>query len=208
MTAHLRELHTQDEGYDLFRRAIAEGDAAAWAAVYERYRPMLIGWARQNQITLQLGEESGDIADQALARAWAALTPARFDEFPNLASLLAYLRTCVAAVLIDMSRSRTSRERAMQRLEQRSTPTPEELVLDQMEFDMLWRVVSSVVESEQERVVLVENFVYNLPPRSILLRHPRLFDDVTDVYMAQRNLKARLQRNLALREIRQERAAS
>jgi hypothetical protein len=207
MVAHLRETHTQDEGYDLFRRAIAERDGVAWAAVYQRYRPMLIGWVRQNHMAPQLGEEYGDIADQALARAWSALAPARFAEFPNLASLLGYLRSCVAAVIIDMTRARASRERAMQRIERRAAPTPEEMVLDRMEFSLLWRVVYDAVESEQERIVLVENFIYDLPPRTILARHPRIFDDVTDVYAAQRNLKARLQRNLALRQIREERAA-
>ncbi|HWQ14743.1 MAG TPA: sigma-70 family RNA polymerase sigma factor [Roseiflexaceae bacterium] len=194
----------RDEGIDLFRRAIVGRDAAAWAGIHAQYRPMLIAWARAHSTAPQHGEDHGDIADQALARAWAALTPERFAAFPGLGALLAYLRTCVVAVLIDLARARARRERALQRLGARAPLTPEELVLDQAGRADLWRIVAAAAESEQEQVVLREHFVYGLPPRRILARHPTLFDDVTDVYAAQRNLKARLQRNLELRRLREE----
>jgi hypothetical protein len=204
MMAQQREQQAHDEGLEAFRRAIVERDHAAWASIHARYRPVLIGWARQNNTALQFGEEYGDIADQALARAWAALTPERFAAFPGLGALLAYLRACVAAVLIDMARVRASRERALQRLQMPVALTPEELVLDQLQRAELWRVVCRAVVSRQERVVLAEHFVHGLPPRRILARHPTLFDDVRDVYAAQRNLKARLQRNLELLRLREE----
>lgn len=207
MTAYQKEALTEEEGYELFRRAIEGRDTAAWEALHARYRPMLIGWASRNDMTLQVGEDYGDVADQAFERAWHAMTPARFVHFPSLAAMLAYLRTCVAAVLIDIARAQTSRDRALQRVELPGVPTPEETVLGRMQRAELWRVLSGAVESQQDRVVLVENFVYGLPPRRILVRHPSLFDDVMDVYAAQRNLKARLQRNLELRRLREELAA-
>jgi DNA-directed RNA polymerase specialized sigma24 family protein len=208
MTAYAQEVLPEAMGYELFRRAIEERDAAAWMAVYTRYRPMLISWVLRNDTSRQLSEDYGDIADQAIERAWRAMTPARFAQFPSLASLLAYLRTCVAAVLIDLARARASRERALQRLALPAEPTPEELVLGRMQCEELWQLLNRAVESQQDQVVLMENFVYGLPPRRILRRHPTLFDDVMEVYAAQRNLKARLQRNSELRRLWEEMSAS
>jgi DNA-directed RNA polymerase specialized sigma24 family protein len=202
-----KEAPAEEEGYVLFRRAIQESDTAAWTAVYARYRPMLMSWALRNDTSLQVNEDYGDVADQALERAWRAMTAERFAQFPTLAAVLAYLRTCVAAVLIDIARSRASRDRTLQRLALPDTPTPEETVLSRMQHEELWRVVSGAVESQQDRVVLLENFVYGLPPRRILMLYPNLFDDVMAVYAAQRNLKARLQRNLALRRLMEEMVA-
>jgi DNA-directed RNA polymerase specialized sigma24 family protein len=202
-----REVQPDEDGYELFRRAIAERDHGAWAMVYQRYRPILVSWAVRNDAALQANEDYGDVADQAFERAWRAMTPERFGQFPNLATLLAYLRSCVAAVLIDSSRSRASRERAIQRLSLPESLSPEEVVLSQSDREELWQVVRMAAESQQDRVVLLENFVYGVPPRAILLKYPTLFDDVTDVYAAQRNLKARLQRNVELRRLWKEQLA-
>jgi hypothetical protein len=35
----------EDEGYDLFRRAIVLRDDDAWAAIHARYRRLLVAWA-------------------------------------------------------------------------------------------------------------------------------------------------------------------
>lgn len=201
MTAVMRELLTEDEGYELFRRAIQDSDADAWAEVYRRYRPILVSWAVRHDASLQVYEDYGDVADQAFERAWRALKPKHFVKFSNLARVLAYLRSCVAAVLIDLSRARSSRDRALQRMLLPDTASPEEMVISQAQREELWRAVWQAAESEQDRIVLVENFIYDVPPRLLLRRYPTLFDDVDDVYAAQRNLKARLQRNLEVRRL-------
>jgi DNA-directed RNA polymerase specialized sigma24 family protein len=197
-------LSKQDNGYELFRRAIVEGDDDAWAAIHARYRALLITWAQQCSAMPQIGEYCDDIADQALARAWSALSPARFNHFPNLAGLLAYLRTCVAAVVIDCARAQAAHTRALQQLEVRAFVTPEQVFLRELEREELWRLVSGLAETQQERIVLIESFMYDLPPRTILTRHPELFMDVSSVYYAKRNLRARLQRNCELQQMRQD----
>ena len=59
-----------------------------------------------------------------------------------------------------------------------------------------------------ERVVLTERFVWNLPPRTILTRHPALFADVMAIYAAIRNLCDRLRRNPELRRFYDQRRAA
>ena len=59
----------------------------------------------------------------------------------------------------------------------------------------MWRIADRVAKTEQERTVLIDSFVYALPPRAILARHPDLFADLGAVYAAKRDLFGRLERH-------------
>lgn len=193
------------EGHELFRRAIVEGDEWAWEVGIRRYRAMLIVWARRCAASSAIIECCEDIADQAIARAWAALSPARFEQFPTIAALLAYLKVCVTTAVADYARREQSTERLVLAIEAADVATPEQIVLAQCEKEEVWGIVGAIVQCEQERVVLVESLVNGLPPRAILAGYPNLFDDVSAVYAAKRNLFERLRRCRALRELYDER---
>ena len=192
------------EGYDLFRRAIVERDADAWAESATRYRRLMLSWARDCSVRMAVVESYEDLADHALARAWSALSPARFANFPSLAAVLAYLRACVTAAAVDCARAEAARERMIGKLEVSEAVSPEALVLQDLDRAELWRLVGELVNGEQERVVVVESFVYTRPPRAIFVRHPELFADIDAVYATKRNLLARLKGNRALREMFEE----
>jgi len=198
----------EHEGYDLFRRAIVDRDADAWAESAACCRPLMITWVNHCRASASLGECADDLVAQALARAWAALSPARFASFPNLAAILAYLRTCVTAAVTDSARTQRAQERMVRRIEASTVATPEQIVLEQIERTDLWRITNSLVETPQEHAILVEKFICALPPRKILERHPDLFGDVEAIYRTKRNLIERLQRNRELRGLYQEWCAS
>jgi hypothetical protein len=82
--------------------------------------------------------------------------------------------------------------------------SPEALVLQDLDRAELWGLVGGLINGEQERVIVVESFVFDLPPRAILARHPKLFADIDAVYAVKRNLLARLKGNRALREMFEE----
>jgi DNA-directed RNA polymerase specialized sigma24 family protein len=189
------------EGYDLFRRAIVERSDEAWGTIYMHYRPLLLAWSRQSRARTPSGEAAEDLADRALARAWAALTPERFAEFKSLPALLGYLRTCVTATVIDSSRVEITRDRAYQKLESRGVPSPEQIVVDEAARAALWEVIAPLVASEREYIVLIESYVYTMAPRQILARYAGDFDDVNDVYAAKRNLLNRLLRSRDLQRL-------
>jgi len=192
--------HAGQPGYDLFRRAIVDRDEDAWAESVVQYRPLLIAWANSCSARIPIDERSDDIADQALARAWAALSPNHFAAFPNLASLLGYLRACVSATVIDCARSMRARRRVILKLEAAPVAMPEQIILERMEHEEFWRTIEHLVETAQERTILVESFVLNLPPRVIQKRHPDRFADVAAIYKIKRNLLARLQRDRNLQQ--------
>jgi DNA-directed RNA polymerase specialized sigma24 family protein len=189
------------DNYELFRRAVVERDADAWAAISECYRPLMIAWVGRSQAAEAARERYEDIADEALARAWSALSPDRFAGFPSVAALLAYFRTCVNAAVIDAARARQVFDRASMLVDQSDDPSPDDIVLDRLDRDELWRLITSQPMTEAERIALIERFALDLPPRVIQARHPELFTNVTLVYAAIRNLCDRLRRNQELRQL-------
>jgi RNA polymerase sigma factor (sigma-70 family) len=195
---------TDQEGYELFRRAIEQRDGDAWSEIYTRYRPLLLAWARQYSVCAATGNQYEDIADRALSRAWLALRAEHFGHFPGLVALLAYLRTCVAAAVIDATRAQATRERAYQKLDATPVGTPEEQVVNANSRAELWKLLNSLVSNPHERIVLVESFVLALPPRAIFERHHDCFADVLEIYSLKRNLLNRLERSHDLQQLYQE----
>jgi len=191
---------THATGYTLFHQAIVDRDAEAWASICTCYQPLLMHWANQSRASMAIDESSKDLADHAFARAWAALTPDCFGKFANLAALLGYLRTCVTSIAIDCARAQTARERMHEKLDEHPVATPEQIVLHEAECRELWHLVSQVVATAQERTILYECFVLDLPPRSILTRHPDLFATIGAVYAAKRNFLDRLRRSPELHQ--------
>jgi DNA-directed RNA polymerase specialized sigma24 family protein len=197
-------MYAELDGYELFRKAIVEHDEQAWADGVARYRAMLISWATRCSASTATIERCDDMADVAFARAWTALSAERFAQFPNLAALLAYLRTCVTSAVIDSARSDTNFERVSQAIESDEVATPEQIVIDQASRDELWQVATAVAQTEQERVALLESYAYDLAPREILARHPALFTNANDIYTTKRNLIDRLKRSPEMRRLQQE----
>jgi hypothetical protein len=192
------------DGYELFRRAFVDRDEQAWIESTTRYRPMLISWAGRCSASATIMDRCDDIADLAFARAWSAISPERFAKFPSLGALLAYLRACVTTAVIDSARGEMINERAYQVAEADDVATPEQVVCAQLDREEFWRIASGLAHSEQERVALIEGFMYDLRPRAILARHPNLFASASEIYCAKRNLIERLKRCAELRELYQQ----
>jgi hypothetical protein len=121
-----------------------------------------------------------------------------------LAALLAYLRACVSAVVIDLARAQAVQERLRPVDQPTIHESSEQIVMDALDNAALWRTVAAQVASHAERVIIIESFIHGLPPRAILARHPKLFADIAAVYSAKRNLFARLQRSPELLQLRRE----
>jgi DNA-directed RNA polymerase specialized sigma24 family protein len=187
--------------YDVFRRAIAQRDEAAWADIALWYRPLLMTWARQRLTSMPIEESCADIADEAFARAWSALLSAGADAFPSLAAVLGYLRRCVASVTADRLRAQSDRVCFLTDQEPARQLSPEQQVIAELNRTEVWARINTHITSECERIVVHDSLVLNLPPRTILERHPGLFDDVAEVYRIKRNLFERLRRDDDLREL-------
>jgi DNA-directed RNA polymerase specialized sigma24 family protein len=198
MNAHTASPNSR-ERYEVFCLAITDRDPDALADVVAWYRPLLVAWARQRLARTPVEESCEDIADEAFARAWSALAATDLASFPSLAAVLGYLRACVASVVVDRARSHSSSPYPLTPTIVSSQPSPEQAVLAELNRAEIWSLVKRHIMTEHERIVVYESMVLCLPPRTILRRHPGVFDGVGAIYRIKRNLIERLRRDEALR---------
>src|SRR5262245_34251742 len=93
--------HDSQFCFELFRQAIVEGDAAAWDLVYRQSESLVTGWVVRHTALEASGEAAPYFVNRAFEKMWAALTPEKFRDFPDLKFLLRYLQMCVHSVLMD-----------------------------------------------------------------------------------------------------------
>jgi len=187
-----------DPIYQTFHRAIFERNSDAWAEIAERYRPLMIAWAHRYRASVPITDFNEDLADQALGRAWAALSPEQFETFPSVAALMAYLRTCVRSTIIGCARVQRNQDRLCQ-IEGGVSRHPGEEAVGRIACAELWKLLDALVDSPQEQIVLREAIINGMPPRQILAQYPGVFATISAVYAAKRNLLERLRRNPELR---------
>ena len=87
--------------YELFRRAILLRNQRAWELIYAEYQPLAAGWINRHSGFPASGEETQYFVNRAFEKMWQAVTPDRFNQFPDLQSLLRYLQMCAHSAIMD-----------------------------------------------------------------------------------------------------------
>jgi hypothetical protein len=196
--------HDTRFSYELFRRALAERDEAAWEQLYLHYSSLVEGWIRRSGAFTSSGESSEYFVVGAFTKFWRALTPDRFASFPTLASLLQYLQLCSTSVVIDSVRAQSWAEMLPEEtISPSHTPhySPDEEAMSRVDSEEFWRFIGGQLHNEVERVVVYYSFVLCLTPRAIYAKRSELFSSVNDVYNVKRNVLGRLSRNQQLRAL-------
>jgi hypothetical protein len=193
-------------GVELFRRAIVEQDDAAWRAVVEVYRGVLAAHAGRRAVRRLIGEDDGFCVDRAFQRFWMATNRRRLHggEFTDLASIIKYLKMCLASVLLDEARARRRAARlSLDEVQPEAciSGDPSEAVVVGLTGRELWGVIDRTLAAPNERLIARLSFIAGLSPREILARHPERFTDVFDVYRAKRNMIERLRRNTSVQAL-------
>jgi DNA-directed RNA polymerase specialized sigma24 family protein len=192
--------------FELFRRAIAGGDECAWSLLYAQYRPLVAGWVKRHPAFPTCGEECDYLVNRAFEKVWAALTPARFGQFPDLKALLRYLQMCVHSVVVDQVRAAEGAALgAPLEVPAEASAAPDLTAADQalprLRQQEFWRQVEARLKGEQERRVVYGSFVLGLKPRELCAHYPDIFADVAEVYRVKENVLDRLRRDDALRSV-------
>jgi DNA-directed RNA polymerase specialized sigma24 family protein len=189
-------------GLELFRRAIADGDEAAWRDVIDMYRGLLLAQAGRQVVRGLVLEDDGFCVDRAFQRFWGASRAGRIKRFDDLGAILKYLKMCLGSVMLDEARTRrrqawTSFDDLAHEADVSTDPLNE--VIGRLTRKELWAAVERELADPKERLVARLSFVAGLSPREILARHPDIFQDVFDVYRIKRNMIDRLRRSRAIR---------
>lgn len=182
--------------YELLRRAIFDRNQQAWTMFYNQYRPLVASWVLRHPAFVQSGEEAQFFVNCAYEKFWAAMSPAKFEHFADLKSLLRYLQTCVHSVIVDQIRQH----------EHRSLPLTMEApqagsggALDKASREEFWRWLEARLHNEKERRVVYGSFFLELKPRELYAEFRQLFRDVGEVHRVKENVLARLRRDPDLR---------
>jgi DNA-directed RNA polymerase specialized sigma24 family protein len=191
-------------GLELFRRAIAEDNEDAWAAVISVYRGLLVAQAQRQTLRRLVDEDDGFCADRAFQRFWRATRAGRMRGFPDLASILKYLKLCLASVLLDEARVR--RRQAYVSIDEMppdapATDDPSAAIVGRAAGRELWQAVEQELRDDSERLVARLSFVAGLSPREIRARHPDRFLEVDVVYRLKRNVIDRLRRSPHIQQL-------
>lgn len=200
-----RETYDPRYCFEIFKRAIFARDKVAWERVYDQYRPQVTGWVHRHSAFQSSGEEVSYFVNRAFEKLWTAIPADRFENFPDLKSLLRYLQLCVHSVILDhtrtMERIKIDQRVSLEAAERPGNlPTPQGPSLKKIESDELWTWLLARLKSEKEQRAIYGSFVLALKPRELLEEYPNTFDDIKEVYRIKENVLARLRRDPELFE--------
>lgn len=195
--------------YELFRRAILERDQRAYDCLYRQYQPLVASWVERHPSYPGAGEEIQYFVNRSFEKLWHALTPEKFQRFPDLKALLSYLKLCTHSVVIDHARTRQHAllyEAAGDTLlaSQAASNNVEGDTVETAQQQEFWRVINRRLADEKEQAVVFGSFVLAMKPAELQLRYAHLFSDVKDVYRTKQNVLERLRRDPELLNLRAE----
>ena len=180
---------------ELFRRALVEQTDEAWLALQQCFTETVRSWLwshPSHDVALLRDSEENYIA-QTFSRFWYAVRDQQL-EFTTLPAALRYLRATLNGLLMDTLRSHL-RGRA------REVPLPEPGCPEEpatagaIDGQSIWDDIQGFLPDERERRVAYLLYHCGLKPRDIIVRCPREFKDVQEIYHLNHNVVKRLQRN-------------
>jgi len=200
-----RQEHDPRYCFELFRRAINNHDQQAWQIIYDQYGPLVSGWVERHSLFPAAEEETQYFVNRAFEKMWAAITPAKFENFPNLKSVLSYLQMCVHSVLVDYVRNREQAtamaQEDLSRIPDDGAANVERRVSQRAESEELWLWLDERLKNEKERRVVYGAFVLAMKPRELYAQFPETFNGVNEVYRVKENVMARLRRDDGLKKL-------
>lgn len=184
---------------ELFLRAIHQRDELAWKLITDQFGGTVLGWLRQHPCASRLRDQAEPDAymTASFSKFWLATASpgSSTPRFLTLASVLAYLRSCLNSVVLDEMRQIKLRSRE-EPLEQRS-----DAAVDAPSYQSaqeLWALIERALPDRRERRLVHLLFVLELKPREIVRIAPQDFPTAQEVYRLTRNVLDRLRRNPAL----------
>jgi DNA-directed RNA polymerase specialized sigma24 family protein len=192
------------DAHALFRRALVFRDEDAWHALYSRYEGLVAMWVRRHPGYLRTREPVESFVNRAFEKMLAAVDEDKFLRFPDVPSLLRYLKMCAHSSIVDVLRRR---EEVLLGDEgdhhQSDTELDAEVqAVQNLERSELWDAIHSVLADDRDRALVYESFVNGSSPRQILVRLPGLFDSVDTIYTTKRNILSRLRRHPKIQAFR------
>lgn len=199
------EPHDPRYCFELFRRAIVEKNELAWRLLVAQYTPLVSSWVRRHSAFQATSESVDTFVNGAFYRLLKATPPEKFSKFENLKSILEYLQRCVAGDIVDHVRTMKATlplDAIPAEAQKTSFADPVDEVVGSREIrEQVWQAVQSVVNDEEEYLLIYHSYVLGMKPAEICQMFPERFPDVKRLYRLKENILARLRRDNTLQTI-------
>lgn len=189
---------------ELFRRAVVERNDVAWGALHDAYLPLVTAWVTRHTSLARCGEDADYLVNRAFERFWRALRPGRMADFPNVSSLLGYLKACAHGAVLDAARSSPyARCDSLDRVEIASAGRGDlERTEARIRAEQLWGTVVAVLANPVSERLAWDTLVLGMSPRQVLDAHPDEWRSIEQVYEAKAALLRRLRSSPELAALR------
>jgi hypothetical protein len=193
-TMRTRESHPDQNGLQLFQRALDQRSDEAWSLLVERYQGLVMAWVRnhsQREIAYRYHNPEYYVA-LAFERFWQATTRNQSLAFTSLEAALSYLKASLNGAILDTLRSYMRPEVP---LPEPGHPQPVELAREDYTYEHdLWDAIKNLLPAPREQRVAYLLFYCGLKPREIVQFCADEFPDVREVHRLRRNIVERLLR--------------
>ena len=203
-----QEHREQEEGFcfELFRRALDDGDEIAWSALKQQYEGLIRGWLHGATSFSVLPDTIEELVQETLTRFWRTLgqQPVTLHErFNHVGSILSYLKRCAVATCLDWQRKNLRQEKLHTELatihqrQNNSTAPFVEQVEQNEQLQQIKTWIKQEVHDEQERLILFLSYEQDMKPNEIAKQYPEQFATVQEVRRIKERVLKRARRSLA-----------
>jgi hypothetical protein len=192
--------HDEQYCFEMFRRALAEQDQAAWVGVFETYRAEVVGWVKARIVWMGKkipSDELQALVNRAFAGFAEALAkPGRIANFSTLKSILQYLKACAHSAVREYTRSISRFQASAHDPSQPpdNSSMAAQVIRDECQKAIRQRVLA-LVKSKKERIIYQCVYELHLRPRHIFERYQEVFTSIQEIHRAKANFLKRLRRD-------------
>jgi len=185
--------------FELLRRALADEMSDAFTRVYQIYERQVLVWVHSHSGFARSGESADYFGSTAWSKFYFALCGPKFDSFPSLPQVLAYLKLFVHTAIAQYLR------------DQQPVPTttlddaPNAAHLPDLGMGItaaeLWRQIEQLLTDPRDRLLARCAFVEDLKPRQIVKAYPTFWKDEREVSVELYRIRRLLRNDPELRRL-------
>lgn len=168
--------------FELLRRALAQEVAEAFTRVYQIYERQVLAWVYSHSRFPQTGESAEFFAGAALRTFYFALRGSKFERFPSLPQVLAYLKLCVHTAIAQYIRDQHPSAAIPLDAAAAVAETPD--LGTRAEAADTWQHICRLLPDERDRLLARCVFVLDLKPRQIVEQYQGHWRDEREVSVA------------------------